>query len=581
MPPAAPAPPPEAPPRARGALTLRGDTGRLPEPRRLLSWVYLGRLVLAGAIFVAAALVWTDAPSTTTLAATLIFFASTAFTLASFVYTHVRRQPPGRNYLYAQVVFDVVLVTWVVHLTGGRESAFAPLYILVICAGAVLLPILGGILIGALASILYFAGIVWSAHAVPDAAVSLQIALFAAVALVTGYLGDRLRRTGTVLGQVETELRLLRLDTDDILAGIASGVMTVDDAGRLQYLNAAGAELLGLAAEEWMGRPVLEELERLAPGMGTVLAETLGSGAARARFETGERPGGVVLGVSTTPMGRESPRPASVTAVFQDITARKRLDALRRRAERLEAVAELSASLAHEIRNPLASIRSAVEQLSAGVADAEDRDLLRGLVVRESDRLSRLLSEFLDFARVEVRAVEPVDVMRVARNAVDVVRAHPAASGCSVALQVDPGEDGVLVAGDHDLLHRAALNLVLNAVQWAGPGGRVEVRVQGGPPELLHPALDAGRVVHLRVADSGPGIPAEDVEHVFDPFYTRRPGGTGLGLALVQRAAEAHGGAVIVDRSAPGWGATFSLYLPALLPGGPAAAPSQPVEAPS
>jgi two-component system sensor histidine kinase PilS (NtrC family) len=580
-PPPAPAAAGAAPRRPPGGLILRGDAGRLPEPRRLLSWVYLGRLVLAGAIFVAAALVWTDAPSTTTLAATLIFFVSAAVTLGSFVYTHVRRVPPGRSYLYGQVVFDVVLVTWVVHLTGGKESAFAPLYILVICAGAVLLPILGGMLIGVLASILYFAGIVWSAHGVPDASVSLQIALFTAVAMVTGLLGDRLRRTGTVLGQVETELRLLRLDTDDILAGIASGVLTVDEEGRLAYVNAAGAELLGMKADEWMGRPVMEELDRLAPGLGTMLRQAMQSGAGAARLETGERPDGVVLGVSTTPMGREAPRPATVTAIFQDITARRRLDALRRRAERLEAVAELSASLAHEIKNPLASIRSAVEQLSAGVADAEDRDVLRGLVVRESDRLSRLLSEFLDFARVEVRAVRPVDIMRVARNAVDVVRAHPQASGCTLALEVEPGEDGVLVSGDEDLLHRAVLNLVLNGVQWAGAGGRVRVRVRGGPPEALGLALGSRRVVHLRVSDSGPGIPAADAEHVFDPFYTRRPGGTGLGLALVQRAAEAHGGAVMVDRSPRGWGATFSLYLPALLPGGADAAPSEPRENPS
>jgi two-component system, NtrC family, sensor histidine kinase PilS len=150
-----------------------------------------------------------------------------------------------------------------------------------------------------------------------------------------------------------------------------------------------------------------------------------------------------------------------------------------------------------------------------------------------------------------------------------------------VGLEVHPGEDGVLVRGDEDLLHRAVLNLVLNAVQWAGAGGRVQVRVEGGPPEALHPALGTGRVVHLRVADSGPGIPAGDAEHVFDPFYTRRPGGTGLGLALVQRAAEAHGGAVIVDRSPPGWGATFSLYLPALLPADPPAGADEPVENPT
>ncbi|MDB4950537.1 MAG: hypothetical protein JWM27_3186 [Gemmatimonadetes bacterium] len=564
--------------RLPGGLIAGGASSRLPEPRRILSWVYLARLSLAGAIFTAAAWVWTDASSMTTLAATLILLLAGIFTFASFLYTHVRRRAPGRNYLYVQVLFDVGLVTWVVHLTGGRESAFAPLYILVICAGSVLLPILGGFLIGALASILYFAGIAWGAHGMPDASVALQVALFTAVALVTGYLGDRLRRTGTVLGEVETELRQLRLDTDDILGSISTGVLTVDEGGRLAYVNTAGAELLALADEAWLGRPVLEELDRLAPGMGTILDGTLRTGAGVARFETEETPAGMVLGLSTTPTARDEARPATVTAIFQDITARRRLDTLRRRAERLEAVAELSASLAHEIKNPLASIRSAVEQLAGDRIDAADRDVLRGLVLRESDRLSRLLGEFLDFARVEVSAAAPVDVMRVARNAVDLVRAHPQAEGRTVALTVDPGEDGVFVSGDEDLLHRAVLNLVLNGAQWAGAGGRVEVRVTAGPTDGLAPALGSARMVHIRVADSGPGIPPEDAEHVFDPFYTQRPGGTGLGLALVQRAAEAHGGAVLVDESAPGWGATFSLYLPALSPAGPSHALSEPQE---
>jgi two-component system sensor histidine kinase PilS (NtrC family) len=551
-------------PRGTPAAPEPHALDRLPEPRRILTWVYLGRLVLASAIFVAAAWVWTAASSGTTLAATLMLFASIVATFASFLYTHVRRHPPGRNYLYLQVVFDVGLVTGVVFLTGGRESTFAPLYILVICAASVLLPILGGILVALFASILYLAGIVWSAHGVPDAAVSLQIALFTSVALVTGYLGDRLRRAGDVLGEVESELRMLRLDTDDILGNVSTGVLTVDHAGRLAYLNPAGAELLRLEAGEWMGRPVVEELDRVAPGLGTILAGTLRSGAGVPRFETGETPDGVILGASTTPMGRGGASTATVTAIFQDITGRRRLDALRRRAERLEAVAELSASLAHEIKNPLASIRSAVEQLTGGVADAEDREVLRGLVLRESDRLSRLLTEFLDFARVEVTAAAPVDVMAVARNAVELVRAHPSAAGCAVRLTVDPGEEGVIVCGDEDLLHRAVLNLVLNGVQWAGAGGAVEVDVASGPPDKLDPELGSARAVRIRVGDSGPGIDPEDVDQVFDPFYTRRPGGTGLGLALVQRAAEAHGGAVMVGQPAPAGGATFCLYLPAL-----------------
>lgn len=542
-------------------------TSRLPERRRILSWVYLGRLSLAGAIFAAAAWVWKDVPATTTLAATLIFFISIAFTFASFLYTHVGANQPARGYLYGQVVFDAVMVTWVVHLTGGRESAFAPLYILVICAASILLPIVGGILVGLLASLMYVAAIFWGPYGGLNAAVMLQIGLFAAVAMVTGYLGDRLRRAGTALGQVEQELQMLRLDTDDIMRGIATGILTVDGSGRLAYLNPAGAEILRMQPERWMGREVVPELESIAPGLGSVIRRTVENRAGVRRYETGETAEGMVLGVSTTLLERPE-GPASVTAIFQDITERKRVDALRGRAERLEAVAELSASLAHEIKNPLASIRSAAEQLTSAGVDAEDREVLGGLVVRESDRLSRLLTDFLDFARVKVRASKQVDLGRVARHATELVRAHPHAHGRAVELRVQLGETGLAVLGDEDLLHRALLNLALNGVQWAGEGGRVEVAVEAVENEAAAVALGSAAAVRLRVSDTGPGIPEEDAEHVFNPFFTLRPGGTGLGLALVARAAEAHGGTVFVDLPQAPWGTTITMYLPSLAAGG-------------
>ena len=538
---------------------MKGRLSTLPDPRRLLWWLYLGRVALAAGIFVAVVWMWQDVPPQTTLGATLMLVGTFAFTALSAWWTHLRGGAMGRSFLYFQVVFDALLVTACVHMTGGKLSSFAPLYVLVIVEAAVLLPIVGGILIGVLVSILYTADVVWSAHSL-DAAVILQGALFTTVALVTGYLGDRLRQAGAALGQVETELRQLRLSTDDVLASLATGILTVDGAGRLAYLNLAGAELLSLEPALWLGRPALDELDRRVLGLGRVIRETVERREPVRRFETGEQPDGTVFGVSTTLL--EDSDPPSVTAVFQDITERKRLEALRRRAERLEAVAELSASLAHEIKNPLASIRSATEQLALDGVDEEDRTVLRELVVRESDRLSRLLTEFLDFARVRVRSPEPLHVGGLIKVALDVVRAHPHAEGRDLRFEVDVSAAGAVVMGDEDLLHRAVLNLALNAVQWAGPGGTAEVALDVVESEILSPALEYTRAVRIRVSDTGPGVPEEDREHVFDPFFTMRPGGTGLGLALVQRAAEAHAGAVFVDEPGPGWSSTFTLYLP-------------------
>ncbi|MBI4408781.1 MAG: PAS domain-containing protein [Gemmatimonadetes bacterium] len=531
----------------------------VPSPR-LLRWLYLGRLTLAAGIFGGAVLVWPLTSPQTTLLATLVLLLSIGVTLVSVWHTQLLGRTPGRNFLYAQVLFDTLLVTSVVHLTGGADSDFAPLYIPVIAAGALLLPLPGGVLIGGLCSILYFADIVWLHTAVPPGSVFIQIALFAVLALVTGYLGDRVRQAGTALGAVESELRQLRLDTSDVLATIDTGVVTVDAVGRLVYVNAAAESLLSLRQREWLGRPVLEELDRRAAGLGTIIRRTgaLRAPARRHEVVATTAEGQRILGARTTLLEREGD--PWVTAVFQDITDGRRVEELNRRAERLEAVAELSASLAHEIKNPLASIRSAVEQLSGRRLSGEDKGVLQRLVVAESDRLSRLLSEFIEFSRVEMKRRAEVDLGAVAGHAIALVRQHPD-GGAGARIEFEPPAEPLVIEGDEDLLHRAIFNLVLNAVQHAG-GGAVRVELGAVEERQLPAGVELAAPVRIAVSDSGPGIRAEDVPRIFDPFFTRREGGTGLGLALVHRAVEAHRGAIFVD-GAPGQGAQFTMYLPA------------------
>ncbi|CAN5821266.1 N/A [soil metagenome] len=378
-------------------------------------------------------------------------------------------------------------------------------------------------------------------------------------------MGDRLRQTGTELGEARTELRQLRSDTDEILGTINSGILTVDGEGHLIYMNQAAQNLLQMPALEWLGRRVVPDLERLAPGLGAVIARSVETRGAIQRSET--RPGEnfpFVLGVSTTVLDRAAPALPSITAIFQDITERKRAEALQRRAERLEAVAELSTSLAHEIKNPLASIRSATEQLASDGVEPADQQILKRLVVRESDRLTRLLREFLDFARVQVLAPDALDIAALVQEAVAVLRAHPDAEGKTIRMIVPNGNGAhPFVRGDADLLHRAVLNLGLNAIQWAGTDGQVEIDLDTIVSDLLAPTRGTTNIARLRVSDTGPGVPTREAERIFDPFYTLRPGGTGLGLALVQRAAEAHGGIVfLANPAAPEWGTTFTLYLP-------------------
>lgn len=545
-------------------------------PVRMLRWLYLGRLTLAAGIFGGAVGAWRQTTPETTLLATWALLLSVAMTAGSVWYTRASGRAPSQNFLYAQVLFDTLLVTAVVHMTNDGSSVFAPLYILVIVAGSLLLPLPGGMLIGALACILYLADlIVWYERvgagaatvnvlglSVPEplASASLQIVLFAILALVTAAVGDRLRRTGSLLGEVESELRQLRLDTNDILAAIDTSLVTVDHEGRLIYMNVAAEAVLGLQEWKWRGRPVLEELDRVTPGLGRIIGRTLETQEPTRRSEilTPGVEGVRYLGVRTTILERaEMPW---VTAVFQDITESKQFEDLSRRAERLEAVAELGASLAHEIRNPLASIRSAIEQLNGARLEQRDRDTLGRLVLSESDRLSRLLGDFMEFSRVELRRWGSVDMVKVTRDAIDLVEQHPDRRG-AMSILFNAPTDPVSIDGDPDVLHRAVFNLVLNAVQHAGDRGGVMVELKRIAATELPRGIRLKAPVRLSVQDTGPGIPAEDVARIFDPFFTTRKGGTGLGLAMVHRAVEAHQGTILVD-GASAEGARFTVYLP-------------------
>jgi two-component system sensor histidine kinase PilS (NtrC family) len=527
----------------------------------LLRWLYTGRLTLVTGMLVAALYTWFNAQRADLLGVIVLFLVSVAATAWSFWYSHVQRNEPRENFLYAQVIFDTLVVTAIVHLTGGPISGFASVYVLVISAGALLLPLVGGLLVGMLASLLYTADLVWGFQEPLTVFVGLRLVLFTVVAVVTALIGDRLRRAGQALGAVASELYQLRLDTDDILATLSTGVITVDGDGRLAYANPAAEGLLGMRLQHKLGAPVLDELDVVAPSLGSMLQEAIHRGASvsRGRVVIGSPEGETRLGVSTAVLERSGEELPSATALFQDITNLERLDELKVRAERLEAVATLSASLAHEIKNPLASIRSAVEQFGSGRLSEEDREILERLVLAESDRLSRLLSEFLDYSALGMGNRDELDLHSLVRGCLLVVKQHPDLKDVEVVAEMDEGPIPVL--GDPDLLHRAVFNLVLNGAQSAGPGGRVTVALADEAERLRPRGTAIERPIRLSVSDTGPGISEEERARIFDPFFTTKEGGSGLGLAVVHRAVEAHSGATFVQ-NAPDGGAEFVIFLP-------------------
>ncbi|MEP7067138.1 MAG: ATP-binding protein [Gemmatimonadota bacterium] len=534
------------------------------EPRRVLRYIYTGRLSLAAAIFLAAVFSWHGPDARETLLATLALFAAIAFTSLSAWFGLAYRALVNRGFYYTQSLFDVALITTVVHITGGSLSPFAALYILATACASLLLPVGGGLLIAALGNVLYFADVIVLQGTALGLPVILQLGVFAITALGVAYLGARLQEAGVNREALAQQLVVVKLQAEDVLKNIRSGIITIDVQGRILFANSMAGKLIGFDDESVRGENVRDVVTGRAPALAAALEMAVHGHERVTRGEAAITVNGRTfpIGFTTTTMSVDgSPDQMSGTVIFQDISDNKRLEELRLRTERLEAVAELSASLAHEIKNPLASIRSAVEQLGSRARATDDERVLSTLIVRESDRLSRLLSEFLDFARVRVTRGERVDMGEVAQAAVRLADTHPdRKSGVSVTCVV-PTEP-LLVEGDEDLLHRAIFNITLNAVQAApAASGRVTVEVSRLNLEQIPTGVPFEvSAVALRVSDNGPGIPIELRERVFDPFFTTKTGGTGLGLPIVHRAIEAHRGFVFMDSSPKG--TRFTVLLP-------------------
>jgi two-component system sensor histidine kinase PilS (NtrC family) len=546
------------------ALTPIARMRAILDPRQALMWVYAIRTVVAVALIVALPqLAAGQTPTALRLvqAAVIVAFAVTGISL---IVVEMYRAPASRGFLLTQAVADIGLITALVHVTNGSDSQFAALYILVIAYAALLIPRSGGLIAALLVCAFYFTDIVVTRDFVLDSTAWLQMGNFAIVAVGTGYVSARLREVGSGSEVLAQTLRRERLQASDVLDNIRSGVLTLDAGGVLRYANGAASTLLGLELTALVGRPVRNEIDRAAPGLLIALERAI-----RTRTRTSRAEALVVmeehrlqLGITVTFLrGDGADDPGSATAIFSDISDQKRLEDLHVRAGQLEAVSELAASLAHEIKNPLASIRSAVEQLGRMPAADEDTGALTRLVVRESDRLARLLTEFLDFSRVRVTRVQPLDLAALVQDTINLVAAHPDRS-TSTSLLFDSDPIVQPIDGDSDLLHRAIFNLVLNAAQAMGDGGTITVTLRDATADTVPGGvLPESGAVRLVIEDDGPGMDADMRDRIFTPFFTTKTRGSGLGLPVVHRAIEAHRGVVLVD-SSPGSGTRFTIILP-------------------
>lgn len=559
--------------------TLPGSLGALDE-RRLLAGVYVVRLSLGIALAIAATVVRTAAPAAPSSFISLAFIViciPLAFTLASLLYA--RRRPIGRRFLFAQVIHDMFLVSLAVVLTGGVQSEFALFYVLLIAIAGLLLGFGGGLGIALLATATYLTIAYWQLapylageSAVVDLpnvsgsvrsvlwSLSLTAAVFLLVGVVAGLSAQRFGIQRARLAELEEQLAEARIDAQDILNTVESGILSVNAQEEIDFVNYTARAQLGISGVPRAGELKGSDNKGVA-ALYDMLVDTLTSEREVEYAELAlSDPAGKArpFSVSTTVLYDPRGRKRGAAAILKDIEHVKRLEELARQADRLKAVAELAAGLAHEIRNPLAAIRSSIELLSADtrVTSGEDARLM-DLVVRETDRLSSLIGDFMAFSRTSLKTRQRIDLAKVVEDAIEVERL---ASGPRIGF-ASPSKP-CWIEGDYNLLKQVCLNLLANAREALGrrSDGRIEARV-GTNAQL--PGLErvAAAFVTFEVSDNGPGIDPELRPRIFDPFFTTRANGFGMGLAIVHRIVDLHGGVVWVD-SEPDRGSTFRIALP-------------------
>ena len=469
-----------------------------------------------------------------------------------------------------QVWIDVVLITALVHYTGGIKSLFAFVYIFPVLAAAILLSRRSSLLLAGGSSILYgaliniqlygltkraqFLSTGSTAHDPAYAFLQLFVnsVAFLLVALLGSQLAERLKEAGRELEARRIDLRNLRTLHQDIVEHIPSGVVTLDLDGKIVSLNRGAQRIIGVTAEQIRDKSWRETPFGGIKGLETFFSAPMSIfGGLSQELEITRQDGqSIPIGINLTPMKSSEGRLVGLVGIFQDLTERKKTEARLRQADRLATAGQLAAGLAHEVRNPLAAISGCIELMKeAGTAKPQ----LLDIVLREAERLKLVTGQFLDFAKPTLASQKRCNLVALVAEAVSLLEkscdsAHP------VTFSIQQEAEEVMAAGDPDQLKQALWNLGLNAIQAMQMGGQLNFAIRH------HGSTNGGGWVAIELTDTGRGIPPGEVERIFDPFYTTRPGGTGLGLAITQKIIDNLGGRIEVI-SKEGSGSTFRVLL--------------------
>jgi two-component system, NtrC family, sensor histidine kinase PilS len=484
----------------------------------------------------------------------------------------------------AHLAGDAVLASAFVVATGGIQGFFAPLYVLPVIAASLLRGRRGGLTIATLSAALYGA-IVAAQYAllplplslaldsgrgvlppVREALVSVGVNVlgFVTVGLLTGYLVERVRQADRQLERATTEIKDLQAFSQHVIDSLTGGLLTSDHGGRVLTVNRAAESITGHTADECRGRRVWEVLQLPAAFCGRIDHAVERGAGHRVEFVY-TRPSGarIDVGMTAAPLVTATGR-AGFIFTFRDLTETKQVEREAQMQKRLAAVGEMAAGIAHEIRNPLASMSGSIQVLQQELTLTAEQAQLMEIVLRESERLNDTIQNFLAYARPPGRGHCLVDLATLLAETAVLLRNLPELRGGSHAVTV-VGDGPAWVEADDAQMRQVAWNLATNGVRAMPLGGTLTLSTEVRP-------VSSGSVVVVAVRDEGVGMSDEELDEIFHPFRSGFSKGIGLGLPIVHRIVSDYEGEIAVT-SEPGRGTTVTVTLPGAVTAGGALNP--------
>jgi len=470
-----------------------------------------------------------------------------------------------------QFALDAALVSAFIHVTGGIASNFSSLYVLPVIAAAMIRSRRVALQVASLSAMLYLALVLVQyvdiglpalvkrftpivelpTLGVARYTVAINLSGFFAVALLAGSLAESLRSAGARLEYASHEIRDLRKYNDNVLNSLLSGLLTTDAEARILTFNRAASVILGIPSTRAIRHDSIDVLQ-LPADTRTRLA-SLGD-ARTLRIDTQHRTGdgrSIDLGLTVSPLTFPDGR-AGFLFTFQDVTDVRRLERNARLQQRLAAVGEMAAGIAHEIRNPLASMSGSIQVLRQELTLNDEQAQLMDIVLRESERLNDTIKSFLAYARPQRFALAKLDVRKIVQDAALLLR-NSSEVQAHHTVAMDVPVDPVWCEADENQIRQVIWNLATNGLRAMAQGGRLLLATAS--------ANDGSGATLLTVQDDGRGIPHEELDVIFQPFHSSFEKGTGLGLAIVHRIVTDYNGTINVS-SRVGAGTIVTVRLP-------------------